>query len=172
MHVDFEDEAKLEILESSLEAGYHILHFTGHGIAPENGGGLLLEDHDGKRLPVSVHEFLASLAKGLSTLRLAVISGCNTAQTLHTGGFRDLARALLAEKIPAVLAMQFAISDTAGLKLAEVLYPKLIAGQSLEAATHAARRALWRRDDPVLQADALAMVLRYSTGSGSDRVKR
>jgi tetratricopeptide (TPR) repeat protein len=167
LHVDFEDEAKLEILESSLEAGYHILHFTGHGIAPTptSSGGLLLEDHDGKRLPVGVNEFVSSLAKGFSTLRLAVISGCNTAQTLHTGGFRDLARTLVEEKVPAVLAMQFEISDTAGLKLAEVLYPKLIAGQSLEAAVHAARRALWLTDDVVLQADALAMVL--LTGNGN-----
>jgi len=165
LHVDFEDEAKLEILESSLEAGYHILHFTGHGIAPENGGGLLLEDDDGKQLPVGVNDFVSSLAKGFGTLRLAVISGCNTAQTLHTGGFRDLARALVAEKVPAVLAMQFSISDIGGLKLAEVLYPKLIAGQSLEAAVHAARRALWLTDDPVLQADALAMVL--LTGNGN-----
>ncbi|MGE0884779.1 MAG: tetratricopeptide repeat protein [Blastocatellales bacterium] len=165
LHVDFEDEAKLEILESSLEAGYHILHFTGHGIAPENGGGLLLEDHDGKRLPVGVNDFVSSLAKGIGTLRLAVIAGCNTAQALYTSGFRDLARALVEKKVPAVLAMQFAISDTAGLKLAEVLYPKLIAGQSLEAAVHAARRALWLTDEPVLQADALAMVL--LTGNGN-----
>ena len=170
LHVDFEDEAKLEILESTLdvglEAGYHILHFTGHGIAPEQGGGLLLEDHDGKRLPVGVNDFVSSLAKGFGALRLAVISGCNTAQTLHTGGFRDLARALVEKKIPAVLAMQFAISDAAGLKLAEALYPKLIAGQSLEAAVHAARRALWLTDEPVLQAaDALAMVL--LTGAGN-----
>ena len=169
LHVDFEDEAKLEILESTLdvglEAGYHILHFTGHGIAPEQGGGLLLEDHDGKRLPVGVNDFVSSLAKGIGALRLAVISGCNTAQTLHTGGFRDLARALVEKKVPAALAMQFAISDTAGLKLAEVLYPKLIAGQSLEAAVHAARRALWLTDEPVLQANALAMVL--LTGAGN-----
>ncbi|MBS1790481.1 MAG: CHAT domain-containing protein [Acidobacteria bacterium] len=165
LHVDFEDEAKLEILESSLEAGYHILHFTGHGIAPENGGGLLLEDADGKQLPVGVNEFVSSLAKGIGSLRLALISGCNTAQTRHTGGFRDLARALVEQKIPAVLAMQFSISDTAGLKLAEVLYPKLIAGQSLEAAVHTARRALWLTDDPTLQADALAMVL--LTGNGN-----
>ena len=165
LHVDFEDEAKLEILESSLEAGYHILHFTGHGIAPENGGGLLLEDHDGKHLPVGVNEFLQSLAKGFSTLRLAVISGCNTAQTLHTGGFRDLARALVEKKIPGVLAMQFSISDTGGLKLAEVLYPKIVAGNSLETAVHAARRALWLTDDAVLQADALAMVLLTSNGN-------
>ena len=29
LQVDFEDEAKLDILESSLKAGYQILHFTG-----------------------------------------------------------------------------------------------------------------------------------------------
>ena len=44
LRADFEDEAKLEILEGSLETPYQIFHFTGHGIAPENGGGLLLED--------------------------------------------------------------------------------------------------------------------------------
>ena len=165
LHVDFEDEAKLEILESSLEAGYHILHFTGHGSPPENGGGLKLEDPDGKGQVYSPAEILQSLAKGFSTLRLAVISGCNTAQTLHTGGFRDLARELVEKKIPGVLAMQFSISDTGGLKLAEVLYPKIVTGNSLETAVHAARRALWLTDDPVLQADALALVLLTSNGN-------
>jgi hypothetical protein len=30
-----EDEAKLPVLETSLEDGYHILHYSGHGIPPE-----------------------------------------------------------------------------------------------------------------------------------------
>ena len=143
LHIDFEDEAKLEILESSLEAGYHIFHFTGHGVAPENGGGLLLEDPEGKAQVYGTAEILQTLEKGFATLRLAVISGCNTAQTKtqNADGFRDLARTLAAKKVPAVLAMQFSISDTGGLKLAEVLYPKLVAGQSLEVAVNAARRA-------------------------------
>jgi CHAT domain len=51
LHLDFEDEAKLEILEESLEARYHILHFTGHGIPPADGGGLLLEDAQGDAGP-------------------------------------------------------------------------------------------------------------------------
>lgn len=66
---DFEDEAKLEILARSLRAapaqstqsgqssGYHILHFTGHGISPRDGGGLLLEDAHGKKLPASIAEW-------------------------------------------------------------------------------------------------------------------
>lgn len=44
LRADFEDEAKLEILERSLESGYHIFHYTGHGVAPEDGGGLYLEN--------------------------------------------------------------------------------------------------------------------------------
>ncbi|MBL8192141.1 MAG: CHAT domain-containing protein, partial [Acidobacteria bacterium] len=73
---DFEDEAKLEILERSLKDGYHILHFTGHGISPRDGGGLLLEDAHGKKLPASIAEVMQAVASGVDKLRLAVISGC------------------------------------------------------------------------------------------------
>lgn len=44
LHVDCEDEAKLNVLKSSLEGDYHIWHYSGHVIAPQDGGGLLLED--------------------------------------------------------------------------------------------------------------------------------
>jgi hypothetical protein len=56
-----------------------------------------------------------------------VFSGCQTAYTLHIAGFRDLARGLIRRKIPAVIAMQFSISDHGGLRLAEALYPRLVA---------------------------------------------
>ena len=59
--LETEDEARLPILEGSLEEGYQILHFTGHGIPPEGGGGLLLEDAHGKRRPTSVAEVLGAL---------------------------------------------------------------------------------------------------------------
>ncbi len=164
LRLDFEDEAKLEILESSLEASYHILHYSGHGISPENGGGLLLEDVDGKSRPVSVSDLLQSLRKGEDSLRLVVISGCQTARTLHTGGFRDLARGLLEHGIPAVVAMQFSITDIAGLKFAELLYAKLIEGQPLEKALSVTRRALLLSDNALMQADALAPVLLTANG--------
>jgi tetratricopeptide (TPR) repeat protein len=164
IRADFEDEAKLEILEGSLETPYQIFHFTGHGLAPENGGGLLLEDARGESRPTSVAEVLQSLQRGENSLRLVVLSGCQTARTINVGGFRDMARGLLRRKIPAVIAMQFSISDTGGLKFAESFYTRIAAGRTLELATHAARRALLLSDDYYLQADALAPVLLTSNG--------
>ena len=145
---DFEDEAKLEILERSLRAelagsgGYHILHFTGHGISPRDGGGLLLEDADGKKLSASIAAVMQAVKSGVDKLRLAVISGCQTARKLHTGAFSDLARELLRQRVPAVIAMQFSISDDGGLKFAEVLYKEIAKGVELERAVHTARRVL------------------------------
>lgn len=165
LSADFEDEGKLEILENSLEAGYHILHFTGHGIGPEQGGGLLLEGVQGKMLPVAVDDIVKSIGKGQKTLRLAVISGCQTARTLHAGTFRDLGRELLRNRIPAVIAMQFSITDDAGLKFAEVFYPRLASGRTLEESLHAARRALLNSEHYHLKADAFAPVLLTCDGN-------
>src|SRR5437868_3065936 len=164
LSADFEDEAKLEILEGSLETPYQIFHFTGHGIAPENGGGLLLEDARGESRPTSVTEVLHSLQRGENSLRLVVLSGCQTARTINVGGFRDMARGLLRRGVPAVVAMQFSISDTGGLKFAESFYTRIASGRTLELASHAARRALLLSDDYYLQADALAPWLLTSTG--------
>ena len=51
---EFEDEAKLAILERSLKDGYHILHFTGHGISPRDGGGLLCVERIRRTIAVDV----------------------------------------------------------------------------------------------------------------------
>jgi tetratricopeptide (TPR) repeat protein/CHAT domain-containing protein len=162
---DFEDEAKLEILERSLRDGYHILHFTGHGISPRDGGGLLLEDAHGKKLPASIAEVMQAVGSGVDKLRLAVISGCQTARTLHTGAFNDLARELLRQRVPAVIAMQFSISDEGGLKFAEVLYREIAKGVELERAVHAARRVLLADEHFFINNDALAIVLLAADGA-------
>jgi tetratricopeptide (TPR) repeat protein len=167
--VDFEDEARREILEDSLDGGaYHILHYTGHGVSPRNGGGLLLENAVGEGQRISPDDFLESINKAKGSLRLAVISGCNTARTLYTGGFRDLARGILRQDVPTVVAMQFSLSDVGGLKFAEVFYPKILAGQPLEIALNAARRAMLLTDDQelkhLLRADAFAPVLLATNG--------
>ncbi|MCP4613105.1 MAG: tetratricopeptide repeat protein [Planctomycetes bacterium] len=157
--LEFEDEAKLDFIESSLEGGCQILHYSGHGISPEAGGGLLLEDAQGNKRLTAVSELLQVLKIAERDLRLAVISGCQTAKTLNIAGFRDLARGLLDQGVPAVIAMQFSILDDAGLILAENLYPRLIEGQSLDVALAASRRALLHNEDVRIQADALAPVL-------------
>jgi tetratricopeptide (TPR) repeat protein/CHAT domain-containing protein len=165
LRLEMEDEAKLDILENDLEAGYQIFHYTGHGyFSGEAGGGLLVEGSDGKGRPTGTAEVLQALQKGGASLRLAVLSGCQTARTAHLAGFRDMARGLARHKVPAVIAMQFSISDVGGLKFAEVLYSRLAEGRVLEKALNSARRALLQSDDPFLQGDALAPVLITSNG--------
>ncbi len=161
----FEDEAKRSVIENALEGGVHILHYSGHGIPPKLGGGLLLEDAEGKKEQVPVPDVMASLEKGIKSLRLVVLSGCHTAQTLHSSGFRDLARALVERKVPAVIAMQFSITDEGAMMMAESLYPALAAGKAPDIALSAARRKLILSKDPMVQADALAPVLFLSADS-------
>ncbi|MCK6623274.1 MAG: tetratricopeptide repeat protein [Calditrichaceae bacterium] len=163
--LEFEDEAKLPILETALENHYHILHYSGHGISPENGGGLLLEDLHGNRRPATVEELLSAIRKSGDSLKLVALSGCQTARTLHSGGFRDLARGLARQGVPAVIAMQFSISDDAGLLFAEQFYLRVAAGLPLEQALSATRRQMLYSDKPHLQADALAAVLIAADGN-------
>ncbi|MGA1840641.1 MAG: CHAT domain-containing protein [bacterium] len=157
--IEFEDEAKLPVIEGSMEGEYHILHYSGHGINPGDGGGVLLEDLEGKRRPTSVSDFLNVIEKGEKNLRLVLLSGCQTARTLNIRGFQDLARGFVRRKIPAVIAMQFSITDKAGLIFAQNLYPRLMEGQSLDAALSACRRILLQHDEEIIRADAFAPVL-------------
>jgi tetratricopeptide (TPR) repeat protein/CHAT domain-containing protein len=160
--VEFEDEAKLPVIESALESEFQIFHYSGHGIDPKYGGGLLLEDPRGKKRLTRVEEILQTLEKGIKNFRLIVLSGCQTARTLYTSGFQDLARKLVRRKVPAVIAMQFSITDEGALLFAETLYPRLAEGQPLDMAVSACRRALLQTDSPMIQADALAPVLNLS----------
>jgi tetratricopeptide (TPR) repeat protein len=162
---DFEDEATLEIIERSLRDGYQILHFTGHGISPRDGGGLLLEDAYGKKRPASIAEVMQAVNSGVDKLRLVVINVSQTARTLHTGAFSDLSRELLRQRVPAVIAMQFSITDEGGLKFAEVLYRKIAKGVELERAVHAARRVLLEDQQFLINNDALAIVLLTADGA-------
>jgi len=163
LKVVFEDEAKLPVIENTLESDFQIFHYSGHGIDPKYGGGLLLEDPGGKGRLTRVEEILQTLEKGIKSFRLVVLSGCQTARTLYASGFQDLARELVRRKVPAAIAMQFSITDRGGLLFAETLYPRLAEGQPLDMAVSACRRALLQTEEPMIQADALAPVLILTT---------
>lgn len=160
--IEFEDEAKLPVIEGSLESEYHILHYSGHGISPKEGGGVLLENIEGKSRPTSISEFLRTIEKGKKSLRLILLSGCQTARTLNIRGFQDLARGLAYRNIPAVMAMQFSITDEAGLLFAQNLYPRIIEGQSLDATLSACRRILLQHDKAIIRAVPLRLFFFFS----------
>lgn len=124
----------------------HLLHLTSHGsFDPESGEGfLLLENEGGEADPVTGHE-LATVIQSCPHLRLVVLNACSTgAMPRHHGldPFSGVAAALLLRGLPAVVAMQFPISDSAAIVFSGAFYRALADGKCLELALTEGRHAI------------------------------
>jgi hypothetical protein len=131
-------------LQSALQSGpWHIFHFIGHAASdvPGEGGALLLADEHGDSYPLTATE-LGRLLADQSTLRLALLNACGGAQARKASHFATIASQLVKRGISAVVAMQFAISDSAAIEFTASFYGALAAGLPLDAATSEARKAI------------------------------
>ncbi|MBW8879470.1 MAG: CHAT domain-containing protein [Acidobacteria bacterium] len=139
----------LEALRDALLAGdFHVLHFLGHGgfEAATGEGFLYLEDGAGGTAPVR-GTVLADLLRDITSLRLAVLNACQTARLAAPGPFGGVATALLQAGLPAVVAMQFPISDRAARAFGVAFYRRLALGDPIDSAVAEGRLAI-RRDFP------------------------
>ncbi len=139
------DLATLAALQKQLQrADYHIFHFIGHGgyDAQAEDGVLLLEDERGQSRAVS-GQYLGMILHDAKTLRLALLNSCEGARTARTDPFAGVCQSLLQQGIPAVLAMQFAISDKAAITLACEFYTALAAGLPVDTALTEARKGIF-----------------------------
>jgi len=144
IEVEFLDEASLKAIQARLdEEEYHIFHYTGHGVFSESHdkGYLLLEDDSGRSRHVD-NETIAELLSGYPSLRLVVLSGCQTAKTSGRRAQSDLSTPLLLKKIPAVISMQYSVSDQSAMELAKKLYIEISNGASIDLAVARARKEL------------------------------
>jgi hypothetical protein len=122
-----------------------ILHFVGHGLFDEESGGMLLfEDDQGMAAPVEA-ERLGRLLTNARGLRLVVLNACEGARTALDDPFAGVAQTLLRQGIPAVIAMQFPISDRASLTFSHEFYSCLADGHTLDHALTSARVAIYTR---------------------------
>ncbi len=111
------EEATLPALQTRLRWGnFQIFHYVGHGGFDERTGDgvLMLEDTDGMSQAVS-GEVLGSLLHNETTLRLALLNACEGARGSETDPFSGTAQSLVRKRTPAVIAMQEAVSDQAGV---------------------------------------------------------
>jgi tetratricopeptide (TPR) repeat protein len=132
-----------ELRRVLLREQFHVLHYMGHGgFSAEDGGVLLFIDQAGRGVPVT-GEQLSVILRDHTSLRLAVINACETGRTDPADPFGGIADTLVRRGIPAVIAMQFEISDTAAIEFAPALYGALAAGHSVDAAVTEARRAIY-----------------------------
>lgn len=142
-------KANLDSLQQRLQqqtAPVHILHFIGHGAFDEANetGGLLFEDSDGRRQFVSADK-LGTLLFDHPSLRLAFLNSCEGARSGPANLFAGLAQALAQKGLPAVIAMQYTVSDNAAITLAASFYQALAQVYPVDAALAEARKTLYTK---------------------------
>jgi hypothetical protein len=122
----------------------HVLHYIGHGDydAHSEGGVVVLEDERGEAHRVSGEE-LGSLLQDERSLGLTVLNACEGARTSHVDPFSGVASSLVECGVPAVIGMQFEVTDAAAIAFAEQLYAALADGFPVDAALAQARRAIF-----------------------------
>jgi tetratricopeptide (TPR) repeat protein len=131
-------------LQTTLQRGpWHIFHFIGHAISENDSGegALLLADEAGRSLPLSATH-LARLLADQHTLRLALLNACEGARGYGQGLFSSTASVLARRGVPAVLAMQYAISDRAAIEFTTSFYQALAANLPIDAAVSEGREAI------------------------------
>lgn len=139
------EAATLSALQRQLRQDqYHIFHFIGHGgfDQPSQSGALLLEDEQGRSRIVSGHH-LTALLRDHPSVRLALLNACEGARASRTDPFAGVAQHLVQQGIPAVIAMQFEITDQAAIALSHEFYNALADNYGVDAALSEARKALY-----------------------------
>jgi tetratricopeptide (TPR) repeat protein len=139
------EEATLPALQTRLRQGeYHVFHYVGHGGFDEQAqdGMLILKDQDGFSQPVN-GQVLGTLLQDESTLRLALLNACEGARGSRSDPFAGTAQSLVRKRVPAVIAMQTAISDEAAKTFAYEFYRALADDYPVDAALTEARKAIF-----------------------------
>jgi hypothetical protein len=129
---------------------YHVLHFIGHGGYDEEAqdGALAFEDEDRNTRLVTGRD-LMQMISGHSSLRLVVLNACEGARSATDDPFGGVAQALVRRGIPAVVAMQFEISDPAALVFSPSFYQAIAQGRPVDVATVEARKTMFARGHTV-----------------------
>jgi pimeloyl-ACP methyl ester carboxylesterase len=138
-------DATLGTLRRQLRRGsYQALHFIGHGGFDDirGEGVLVLTESDGigclvsgERLGIDLHDE--------TSMRLVVLNACEGARSDAADPFSGVAQSLVRQGIPAVVAMQFEISDAAAIAFAHGFYGALADGMPVDASMGQARKDIY-----------------------------
>jgi len=155
-----------EISRALVEEQYHILHFVGHGRFESDQGYLEINSETGGRDLMSADAF-ADFFRHYPSLKLVVLNSCQGAEVSSNKALAGLAPQLVVRGIPAVVAMQYRISDEAALTFAREFYLKLCngwnRGQVDAAVSHARNRIHMDVKEPMAFATPV-LFMRSPTG--------
>ncbi len=137
--------ATVAALSDALQANEsQILHFIGHGRFDEQhqDGVLAFEGERGGAQEVSA-EHLGTLLYNERGLRLVVINACEGGRASATDPYAGMAQTLVRMRVPAVVAMQYEITDRAAILFARQFYRGIAAGRPVDTAITDARLAIF-----------------------------
>jgi hypothetical protein len=144
---------------------WHVFHFIGHGSfdSTSREGFLALADEAGKTQRFGAVQ-LSRLLKDHASLRLVVLNACEGARSDGKDVFSSTAATLAQRGIPAVLAMQYAISDHAAIHLTQMFYEALADGQAVDEAVAEARKAISSSNSRTLEWGTPVLYMRSTDG--------
>jgi tetratricopeptide (TPR) repeat protein len=131
-------------LQAALQDGpWHVLHFVGHAELDEDSGegAIVLADDGGEALRLRADQ-LADLLADQRSLRLAILNACEGARGDGSSLYSSMAATLVQRGMPAVVAMQHAITDTAAIEFSGSFYTALANLYPVDAALAEARKAM------------------------------
>lgn len=140
-----EGQSWRELMREMRRGGpWHIFHFVGHGdFDPRNEEGLIaLTDQETGREALLRARDLARLLDGHRTLRLVFLNSCEGARGSEGDPFSGTAATLVRHGIPAVVAMQYQITDGAAIEFSRNFYEAVADGWPVDAAVTEARVAV------------------------------
>jgi hypothetical protein len=123
----------------------HVVHFLGHGAFDDSGEGFLNFEQRNRSADRVLGRDLAQILAGFQEIRLAVLSTCVGARMMRHQGqhpFTGSASALVAGGLPAVVGMQFPVSEAAAAEFTHSFYRHLADGRTLEEAVTEGRRRI------------------------------
>ena len=122
---------------------YNVFHFTGHGGFDQRtqDGVVILEDGAGRGRWVS-GQYLGEMLRDERKLRLVLLNVCEGARASSTDPFAGTAQTLVRQGIPAVIAMQFEVTDQSAITFAQEFYRALALSYPVDGAVAEACRAI------------------------------
>ena len=129
-----------------LETDYNVLHYVGHGRFDQQhqDGLLVFEGERGGVNEVSAERF-GALLHNERQLGLAVVNACEGGRAAATDPYAGMAQTLVRMGVPAVVAMQFEISDRAAITFARYFYWNIARGRPVDTAITHARMAVFQQ---------------------------
>lgn len=124
----------------------HILHFIGHGdFDKQRGEGrIVFANGMNDPEPLSGDELRLEIAQ-ISSLRLVTLNACLGNASDGTQLFSSVATSIFTLQLPAVVAMQYRITDMAAIEFSKSFYSQLALGRPVDDAMTSARAHVRRR---------------------------